>query len=54
MVAKGLLCSADEYRRLKRRAREVVPTRDLNETDIRAITLSKMSKRHAHLDDELK
>jgi prevent-host-death family protein len=49
-----VMLSADEYRRLKRRAREVIKTTDLSEADLQAIKKSKMAKRHAHLDDELK
>jgi len=49
-----IMLSADEYRRLKRRAREAIRVSDLSESDLRAIAKSKVSKRHAHLDDELK
>jgi len=49
-----VMLSADEYRRMKRRAREAVRTSDLSEADMQAIARSNMSKRHTHLDDELK
>lgn len=48
-----VMLSADEYRRLKRRAREAVRVSDLSDTDLQHIAQSKMSQRHAHLDEEL-
>jgi prevent-host-death family protein len=49
-----VVLSADEYRRLRRRAREVLPVEALSETDIDAIRRTEMSPRHNHLNAELK
>ena len=49
-----VVMSADEYRRLKRRAREVLPVEALSEADIDAIRRTEMSPRHNHLNAELK
>lgn len=48
-----VLISADEYRRLKRRAREVLPVEALSDADLEAIARTEMASRHHHLDDEL-
>jgi prevent-host-death family protein len=49
-----VMLSADEYRRLKRRAREVLPVEALSDADIEAIRRTEMSPRHDHLNAELK
>ena len=46
--------SADEYRRLKRRAREVLPVEGLSDADLAAIARTEMAPRHRHLARELK
>lgn len=48
-----VVMSADEFRRLKRRAREVLPVSSLSDADLVAIEQSEMSPRHQHLDREL-
>jgi len=49
-----VVVSADEYRRLKRRAREVLPVEALSDADLEAIAHTEMAPRHRHLDHELK
>jgi prevent-host-death family protein len=49
-----VVVSADEYRRLKRRAREVLPVEALSDADLDAIARTEMSPRHEYLDLELK
>ena len=49
-----VMLSADEYRRLKRRDREVLRAGDLSDADLKAIAKTEMDPRHAHLDEELK
>jgi prevent-host-death family protein len=49
-----VMLSADEYRRLKRRDREVLRAGDLSDADLEAIAKTEMDPRHAHLDEELK
>jgi prevent-host-death family protein len=49
-----VMLSADEYRRLKRRDREVLRAGDLSNADLEAIAKTEMDPRHAHLDEELK
>jgi prevent-host-death family protein len=49
-----VVVSADEYRRLRRRAREVLPVEALSDADLEAIARTEMSPRHKHLDLELK
>ena len=49
-----VMLSADEYRRLKRRDREVLRAGDLSDADLEAIAKTEMDPRHAHLDKELK
>jgi prevent-host-death family protein len=49
-----VMLSADEYRRLKRRDREVLRAGDLSDADVEAIAKTEMDPRHAHLDEELK
>jgi prevent-host-death family protein len=49
-----VVVSAEEYRRLKRRAREVLPVEALSDAELEAIARSEMAPRHRHLDPELK
>jgi hypothetical protein len=46
--------AADEYRRLKRRAREVLSVGALSDADLEAIGRTEVAGRHHHLDVELK
>jgi len=48
-----VIVSAEEYRRLKRRAREVLAVGDLSDADLAAIAAAEMAPDHKHLDDEL-
>jgi prevent-host-death family protein len=48
-----VILSVDEYRRLKRRDREVLKTGDLSDADLEAIAKTEMDPRHAHLDRDL-
>lgn len=48
-----VMVSADEYRRLKRRAREVLAVGELSDADLAAIAQTEVSPRYNHLDDEL-
>jgi prevent-host-death family protein len=48
-----VMLSVDEYRRLKRRDREVLRAGDLSDDDLAAIAKVEMDPRHAHLDKEL-
>lgn len=49
-----VMVSADEYRRLKRRAREVLAVGALSDADLAAIERAEVAPRHQHLDLELK
>lgn len=49
-----VVLSADEYRRLKRRAREALPVGSLSDADLEAIAKTEMAAEHRHLDRELK
>ena len=49
-----VIVAADEYRRLKRRAREVLPVGALSDAELEAIGRSDVAPRHQHLDLELK
>ena len=49
-----VVVSADEYRRLKRRAREVLPVEALSDAELDAIGGTEMGAHHQHLDLELK
>lgn len=49
-----VVVSVDEYRRLKRRAREVLAVEALSDADLEAIARTEMAPRHQHLDLELK
>jgi prevent-host-death family protein len=48
-----VVISADEYRRLKRRDREVLLAGELSDADLAAISRTEMDPRHAHLDREV-
>jgi len=48
-----VVISVDEYRRLKRRDREVLRAGELSDADLAAIGRAEMDPRHAHLDKEL-
>jgi prevent-host-death family protein len=48
-----VLVSVEEFRRLKRRAREVLATGELSDADLDALAKAEMPAQHAHLDDEL-
>jgi hypothetical protein len=48
------MISVDEYRKLKRRPREVIRVEDLSDEDVARITEGRMDSRHDHLDAELK
>jgi hypothetical protein len=48
------MLSADEYRRLKRRDREVIKVEDLSDAEVEQIVKGRMDPRHDHLDAELK
>jgi hypothetical protein len=50
---RRIVVSADEYRRLKRRAREVLPVEALSDADLEAIARTEMAPRYKHLDREL-
>lgn len=49
-----VMVSADEYRRLKRRARAVLAVGELSDADLASIGQAEVSPRHAHLDNESK
>ncbi len=49
-----VMISVEEYRRLKRRAREVLPVGMLSDVDLQAIAAAEVPANYAHLDDELK
>ncbi len=49
-----VMLSADEYRRLKRRDREVIKVEDLSDAEVAQIAKGRMDPRHDHLDAELK
>jgi prevent-host-death family protein len=49
-----VIVAADEYRRLKRRAREVLSVGSLSDADLEAIGHTEVAARHHHLDRELK
>jgi hypothetical protein len=48
-----VVISADEYRRLKHRDREVLMAGELSDADLAAIAHTEMRPRHAHLDQKL-
>jgi hypothetical protein len=47
------MISVDEYRKLKRRSREVIRVEDLTD-EVAQIAQRRMDPRHDHLDAELK
>ena len=47
------MISAEEYRRLARRDREVLRAGELNNADLAAIGRRQMDPRHAHRDREI-
>jgi prevent-host-death family protein len=49
-----VVLSVDEYRRLKRREREVLPVEALSDADLGSIARTEMAPHHQHLDLELK
>ena len=49
-----VVVAVEEYRRLKRRAREVLTVGALSDADLDAIGRSEVAPTHAHLDLELK
>lgn len=50
---RTVMISADEYRRLKRRDRQVFATENAPEEIVEAVRNAKMDPRHNHLDDLL-
>jgi prevent-host-death family protein len=48
-----VVISTHEYRRLRRRAREVLRPGELGDTELEAIRNTEMDHRHDHLDREL-
>lgn len=48
-----VLLSANEYKRLKRRDREVLGPEDFTEADLEAIAAAEVPAEYAHLDAEL-
>jgi prevent-host-death family protein len=49
-----VILSAEEYRRLKRRGRDVIRVEDLSDEEVAQIARGRMDSRHDHLDAELK
>lgn len=48
------MISVDEYRKLRRRSREVIRVEDLSDEEVAQIVTGRMDPRHDHLDAELK
>jgi prevent-host-death family protein len=48
-----VVISSEEYRRLRRRAREVLRAGDLSDADLEAIRNTEMDRQHDYLDREL-
>ncbi len=48
-----VMLSVDEYRRLKRRAREALPVGALRDAELEAIASTEMASRHRYLDGEV-
>jgi prevent-host-death family protein len=48
-----VMISAEEYRKLRRRSREVVRVEDLSDAEVAQIAAGRMDPRHDHLDAEL-
>jgi len=51
---RHVLMAAEEYHRLRRRAREVLTAGELSDDDLQQIAEGKMPPGHEHLNDELK
>jgi prevent-host-death family protein len=49
-----VVISVDEYRRLRRRSREVIRVEDFSDEEVAQIVEGRMDPRHDHLDAELK
>ena len=49
-----VVVSAEEYRRLKHRSREVLQVGALSDADLDAVAKTEMDQRHQHLDLEMK
>ena len=49
----GVVISTEEYRRLRRRAREVLRAGELSDAELESIANTEMDQRHQHLDREL-
>jgi prevent-host-death family protein len=49
-----VMISVDEYRRLRRRSREVIRVEDLSDEEVAQIVAGRMDPRHDHLDADLK
>lgn len=54
MNVPEIIRSTDEFKRLKRRDREVLLSEDLTEADLAAIASAEVPAEHADLDAELK
>jgi prevent-host-death family protein len=48
-----VILSTEEYRRLRRRSREVLRAGDLTDAELDVIAKTEMDPRHRHLDREL-
>jgi len=48
-----VVISTEEYRRLRRRAREVLRAGELSDAELELIAKTEMDPRHQHLDREL-
>jgi len=48
-----VVLSTEEYRRLRRRAREVLRAGDLTDAELEVIARTEMDPGHQHLDSEL-
>jgi prevent-host-death family protein len=48
-----VVLSTEEYRRLRRRSREVLRAGDVTDAELDAIAKTEMDPRHQHLDHEL-
>ncbi len=48
-----VVISTEEYRRLRRRSREVLRAGDLTDAELEVIAKTEMDPRHQHLDREL-
>jgi len=48
-----VLLSVDEYRRLKRQARDALPVGELSDAELQAIAKAEVSDRYRDLDQEL-